>query len=153
MAPPSGTDCGPMIASARHGPPFGAVSARACSSQSTRPPRAEVLRHSHARLPRLSRSHRLHVTGRRAFWSHEHKPGRRHTRATTDVLARRCLVANRGLLRIEEAAQWPGPGRTKAYELVHRGTLRRVCIGRSRRVPVSALEAFVEQLVEDGAAP
>ena len=60
------------------------------------------------------------------------------------------IVANRGLLRVEEAAQWLGLGRTKAYELVYRGTLPSVTIGRSRRVPVSALEAFVEQLVERG---
>jgi excisionase family DNA binding protein len=59
------------------------------------------------------------------------------------------IVSNRGLLRVEEAAQWLGVGRTKAYQLVHRGTLPSVTIGRSRRVLVSALEAFVEQLVED----
>jgi excisionase family DNA binding protein len=58
------------------------------------------------------------------------------------------IVANRGLLRIEEAAQWLGLGRTKAYELVFRGTLPSVRIGRSRRIAVSALEAFVEGLVE-----
>ena len=33
------------------------------------------------------------------------------------------IVGNRGLLRVEEAAQWLGMGRTKAYELVYRGTL------------------------------
>src|SRR2546422_4475383 len=31
------------------------------------------------------------------------------------------IVANRGLLRIDEAAQWLGVGRTKAYELVLTG--------------------------------
>src|SRR5438309_10983930 len=60
------------------------------------------------------------------------------------------IVANRGLLCIEEAAQWLGLGRTKAYELVFRGTLPSVRIGRSRRIAVSALEAFVEGLVENG---
>ncbi len=60
------------------------------------------------------------------------------------------IVANRGLLRIEEAAQWLGVGRTKAYELVHGGALPSVTIGRSRRILVSALEAFVEQLAETG---
>ena len=33
------------------------------------------------------------------------------------------MVANPGLLRIEEAAQWLGIGRAKAYELVFHGTL------------------------------
>src|SRR5216683_2539743 len=60
------------------------------------------------------------------------------------------IVGNRGLLRVEEAAQWLGVGRTKTYELVHKGTLPSVTIGRSRRIAVSALEAFVEQLVDDG---
>jgi len=60
------------------------------------------------------------------------------------------IVGNRGLLRVEEAAQWLGVGRTKTYELVHKGTLPSVTIGRSRRIAVSALEAFIEQLVDDG---
>ena len=60
------------------------------------------------------------------------------------------IVSNRGLLRVEEAAQWLGVGRTKTYELVHKGTLPSVTIGRSRRIAVSAFEAFVEQLVDDG---
>lgn len=57
---------------------------------------------------------------------------------------------NRGLLRVEEAAEWLGLGRTKAYELVYRGTLASVTIGRSRRVPVAALEAFLDELIENG---
>jgi len=58
---------------------------------------------------------------------------------------------NRGLLRVEEAAEWLGLGRTKTYELVARGELPSVCIGRSRRVPLSALLSFVERLAVDGA--
>jgi excisionase family DNA binding protein len=57
---------------------------------------------------------------------------------------------NRGLLRVEEAADWLGLSRTKAYELVYRGSLPSVTIGRSRRVPVAALQAFVERLIESG---
>jgi excisionase family DNA binding protein len=57
---------------------------------------------------------------------------------------------NRGLLRVEEAAEWLGLSRTKAYELVYRGTLPSVTIGRSRRVPVAALVAFVDRLLENG---
>lgn len=59
--------------------------------------------------------------------------------------------SNRGLLRVEEAAAWLGLGRTKTYELVARGELPSVCIGRSRRVPLSALQTFVERLALDGA--
>jgi excisionase family DNA binding protein len=57
---------------------------------------------------------------------------------------------NRGLLRVEEAAKWLGLSRTKAYELVYRGTLPSVTIGRSRRVPMAALVAFVDRLLENG---
>jgi excisionase family DNA binding protein len=52
-------------------------------------------------------------------------------------------------LRVEEAAEWLGLGRTKAYELVYRGVLPSVTIGRSRRVPFAALKAFVERLTEE----
>jgi excisionase family DNA binding protein len=61
------------------------------------------------------------------------------------------LGSGRALLRVEEAAAWLGLGRTKTYELVARGALRSVCIGRSRRVPVSALVQFLERLTIDGA--
>jgi excisionase family DNA binding protein len=60
------------------------------------------------------------------------------------------LSGPRGLLRVEEAAAWLGLGRTKTYELVGCGALPSVCIGRSRRVPVSALETFIERLAHDG---
>lgn len=60
--------------------------------------------------------------------------------------------AGRGLMRVEEAARWLGLGRTKAWELVYSGTLHSVTIGRSRRVPISSLHAFVERLVEHGSA-
>jgi excisionase family DNA binding protein len=56
---------------------------------------------------------------------------------------------HRGLLRVEEAAEWLGLGRTKAYELVYRGILPSVTIGRSRRVPFAALKSFVEKLTEE----
>jgi excisionase family DNA binding protein len=59
---------------------------------------------------------------------------------------------NRGLLRVEEAAEWLGLSRTKAYQLVYRGTLPSVTIGRSRRVPVVELHAFVQRLMETGGA-
>jgi excisionase family DNA binding protein len=67
------------------------------------------------------------------------------------LLSAETLGGRRGLLRVEEAAVWLGLGRTKTYELVAHGTLRSVCIGRSRRVPVSALMHFLEQLTSDNA--
>jgi excisionase family DNA binding protein len=60
--------------------------------------------------------------------------------------------AGRGLVRVEEAARRLGLGRTKAWELVYSGALHSVTIGRSRRVPISSLHAFVQRLVEHGSA-
>jgi excisionase family DNA binding protein len=50
------------------------------------------------------------------------------------------------LLTVEETAQRLSIGRTRAYELVLCGALESVKIGRSRRVPVEALESFVASL-------
>lgn len=52
------------------------------------------------------------------------------------------------LLTVEQAAQVLNISRTRAYELVlsKPPELESVKIGRTRRVPVAALEAFVEGL-------
>jgi excisionase family DNA binding protein len=52
----------------------------------------------------------------------------------------------RGLLRVDEAADWLGLSKRKTYELVSRGELPSVHIGRSRRIALSALESFVARL-------
>lgn len=54
------------------------------------------------------------------------------------------------LLTPEEAAARLGIGRTKVFDLIANGRLKSVSIGRSRRVPTAALEAFVAQLQNDG---
>jgi excisionase family DNA binding protein len=54
------------------------------------------------------------------------------------------------LVSIPEAAVVVGLGRTKLYELVARGEIATVRIGRAVRVPVRALEDFVERLQEQG---
>ena len=48
------------------------------------------------------------------------------------------------LLRPEEVAQRLGVSRTLVYEQLSSRRLESIHIGRSRRVPVSALDAFVE---------
>jgi excisionase family DNA binding protein len=50
------------------------------------------------------------------------------------------------LLRVEEAAELLGLGRTKTYELVLSGELESVKVGKARRIPRAALEEFVERL-------
>jgi excisionase family DNA binding protein len=52
----------------------------------------------------------------------------------------------RGLLRVEEAAVWLGLSKRTMYELLNRGEIESVHIGRSRRIPFAALERFVEHL-------
>ena len=56
------------------------------------------------------------------------------------------------LLTVEEAAHRLGIGRSHAYTYVLRGDLESIKLGRSRRVPVQAIEDFVTKLrAEDGA--
>jgi excisionase family DNA binding protein len=50
------------------------------------------------------------------------------------------------LLTPEEAARRLSVGRTTLYELLARGELRSVSLGRCRRISVAELEAFVERL-------
>jgi excisionase family DNA binding protein len=49
------------------------------------------------------------------------------------------------LLTIPQAAAALAVGRTTVYELISEGDLEAVHIGRSVRVPVDALRAFVDQ--------
>lgn len=55
------------------------------------------------------------------------------------------------LLSVPEAARLLGIGRTTAYELISGGELETVKIGRSTRVPLDAVDAFVIRL-RDGRA-
>ena len=49
------------------------------------------------------------------------------------------------LYRVEDAAKVLSLGRSKTFELIASGRLKSVQIGRSRRVPRSALEEFAAQ--------
>lgn len=50
------------------------------------------------------------------------------------------------LLTPEEAATTMSIGRSKVYELMRQGTLRSVRIGGSRRIPLGAINEFIESL-------
>lgn len=52
------------------------------------------------------------------------------------------------LLKLPEAGERLGLGRSKLYELIQEGVLPVVRIGRSVRVPASELERFVQRLQE-----
>jgi excisionase family DNA binding protein len=54
------------------------------------------------------------------------------------------------LLRIAEAAEALGLGRTVTYQLVMRGELPSVRVGRRRLVPTADLDRFIERLRADG---
>ncbi|MPZ51027.1 MAG: helix-turn-helix domain-containing protein [Dehalococcoidia bacterium] len=53
------------------------------------------------------------------------------------------------LLTVDEAAQRLGIGRSHAYIYVLRGEIPSVKLGRSRRVPLEALQEFIEKLRSD----
>ncbi len=53
------------------------------------------------------------------------------------------------LLTMEEAAHALGLGRAFLYTLVMNKQIASVKIGRARRVPVSALETFIAQQLQD----
>jgi excisionase family DNA binding protein len=58
-------------------------------------------------------------------------------------------TSSRVLLTVDEAAARLSLGKTKVYELLMRGDLASVRIGVARRIPASALEAYVERLLTD----
>jgi excisionase family DNA binding protein len=53
------------------------------------------------------------------------------------------------LLTVAEAAQALRLSRAQLYNLVNRGDLQTVKIGNSRRVPLSALQAYIERLLRE----
>jgi excisionase family DNA binding protein len=55
----------------------------------------------------------------------------------------------RVLLTPSEAAERLSIGRTKLYELMAAGLIRSVRIDRSRRIPVTALDDYVQRLQRD----
>lgn len=48
-------------------------------------------------------------------------------------------------VRIPQAAQLLGIGRSTVYELINRGELKTIKIGRSTLIPMADLRAFIEQ--------
>ncbi|MFG3300991.1 helix-turn-helix domain-containing protein [Micromonospora chersina] len=53
------------------------------------------------------------------------------------------------MLKVEQAAARAQLGRTRMYELIKTGEIQSVKIGRSRRIPVEALDAYVARLVDE----
>ena len=55
------------------------------------------------------------------------------------------------LVSVAEAAQMLSIGRTAAWELVRKQRIKSVKIGRTRRVPVSAVQEYVQRLLDEAA--
>ena len=56
---------------------------------------------------------------------------------------------DRLLLRLSEVAARLGLGRSTIYELIQRGELPVIRVGRAVRVPVVALERWVERRIDE----
>jgi excisionase family DNA binding protein len=55
------------------------------------------------------------------------------------------------LLTVPEAAEALGISRSKLYQLLSAGFIRSIRIDGSRRVPVDALTAYINQLMKEAA--
>lgn len=53
------------------------------------------------------------------------------------------------LLTVAEVSERLGLGKTKIYELLQKRELASVRIGAARRIPVSALEKYVQRLIDE----
>ncbi len=56
------------------------------------------------------------------------------------------------LVSVADAAQMLSIGRTAAWELVRKQKIKSVKIGRTRRVPIAAIQDYVERLMSEDAA-
>ena len=55
------------------------------------------------------------------------------------------------LLRVELAAERLGIGRSTLYQMIRRGEIESITIGSARRIPVEAINDYVQRLREEQA--
>ena len=80
-----------------------------------------------------------------------HRPGPRRAGSATRHRAEAGCDMTKLLLTVSEAAESLGISRSKLYQLISAGIIRSVRIDGSRRVPVDALTAYINQLMEEAA--
>jgi excisionase family DNA binding protein len=56
------------------------------------------------------------------------------------------------LVSVADAAHMLSIGRTAAWELVRKQKIKSVKIGRTRRVPIAAIQEYIERLIDQDAA-
>jgi len=56
------------------------------------------------------------------------------------------------LVSVAEAARMLSIGRTAAWELVRKQKIKSVKFGRTRRLPIAAIEEYVQRLMDEAAA-
>ncbi len=56
------------------------------------------------------------------------------------------------LVSVADAAHMLSIGRTAAWELVRKHRIKSVKIGRTRRVPIAAIQDYVQRLMDEDAA-
>jgi excisionase family DNA binding protein len=56
------------------------------------------------------------------------------------------------LVSVVEVAQMLSIGRTAAWQLVRKRKIKSVKIGRTRRVPIAAIQDYIERLMDEDAA-
>jgi excisionase family DNA binding protein len=61
-------------------------------------------------------------------------------------------IERKMLYSVHDVAAMLSIGRTAAWELVRNHTIRSVKIGRTRRVPITAIQEYVGRLLDEGAA-
>ena len=64
----------------------------------------------------------------------------------------RCMMTDELLLTINEAARRLSVGRSFFYQLVQSGEIKSVKLGRSRRIPLTALEEFTDRRLAESEA-
>ncbi len=69
-----------------------------------------------------------------------------------DKLAEQPIVPLRLLLRPEEGARALGVSRARIYEMLARGDIRSIKIGRSRRIPVAEIKNWIDAEIAEQSA-
>jgi excisionase family DNA binding protein len=85
------------------------------------------------------------LRGRSGSCGAGHRPGRR---GRPNRPAERQVIMERLLLSPDQVAESLGVCRSRVYDMMRTRVLPSVKIGRARRVPVSAVRAYVDQLTD-----